>query len=217
MEPSWLSSTTNRNVVHAIDRDRAETEVEVLSADEESRLAFLGATRTLGRVPRGRLAVVDVGGGSSEIAVGTIPGGVSTACSLPIGSGDLAEAVRCSDPPTPDDLAAMRRRAREVLARCEVPRPQEAVAVGGSAMSLCRMGGTVLDVQALERAAGMVCDAPAERLAPRLGLDPERVRLLPAGILILDAIVRRLGCALQVGHGGLREGVCLELAGQAVA
>jgi exopolyphosphatase/guanosine-5'-triphosphate,3'-diphosphate pyrophosphatase len=73
----------------------------------------------------------------------------------------------------------------------------------------------VLDSSALARAAAMVCDGPADVVARRHGLDTERVRLLPAGILILDAAARRLGCALQVARGGLREGVCLALAGHA--
>ena len=70
-----------------------------------------------------------------------------------------------------------------------------------------------LDAPSLARAARMVCDAPAGEVARRHALDVERVRLLPAGILILDAAVRRLGCALHVARGGLREGVCLALAG----
>ncbi len=209
-----IRSAANRDAVRARLHADTGTGVDVLPGEEEARLAFLGATRMLGRTPGGPLAVVDVGGGSSEIAVGTVGAGVAFSCSLPIGSSYLAEAVACADPPTPENLAAMRRYAADVLAGCDAPEPAEAVAVGGSATSVLRMGGPVLDAAVLQRAAMMLCDGPSEVVAPRLGLDPERVRLLPAGILILDAVVRRLGCALQVGRGGLREGVCLDLAGQ---
>jgi exopolyphosphatase/guanosine-5'-triphosphate,3'-diphosphate pyrophosphatase len=209
-----IRGADNREDVRARLRADADTDVDVLAGEEEARLAFLGATRMLGRAPAGPLAVVDVGGGSSEIAVGTLAAGVAFSCSLAIGSSYLAEAVACADPPTPANLAAMRRHAAEALEGCHAPEAAEAVAVGGSATSVLRMGGPVLDAEVLGRAATMICDGPADVVAPRLGLDPERVRLLPAGILILDAVVRRLGCALQVGRGGLREGVCLDLAGQ---
>ena len=57
-------------------------------------------------------------------------------------------------------------------------------------------------------------DQLSRAVAERFGLDVERARLLPAGLLILDAAVCAIGRPLQVGNGGLREGVCLELAGQ---
>ena len=205
----------NREAVLAHVRDHARVEVEVLDGEDEARLAFLGATRTLPHRPEGALAVLDVGGGSSEIAVGTLEGGVTWSHSYAIGSGVLAEAHPCADPPTEREMDAMREHARAGFAAPDVPRAAEAVAVGGSATSLCRMGGLLLDEAGLQRAARLVCSLPAVEVAGRFGLDPERVRLLPAGILVLDAAIQRLGCALQVGRGGLREGVCLELAGKA--
>jgi len=211
-----MRGAANRDAVLDCIRERAGVELEILPGEEEARLAFHGATRTLPAVPEGSLAVLDVGGGSSEIAVGTAGGGVSWACSLPIGSSYLAEAHQRCDPPSADEIAAMREHADSVFAaRDDVPRPAAAAAVGGSATALCQMGGSVLDGPTLARAAQMVCDGPAEVVARRHGLDAERVRLLPAGILILDAAARRLGCALQVARGGLREGVCLALAGHA--
>ena len=58
----------------------------------------------------------------------------------------------------------------------------------------------------------MLSSEPAAEVAQRFALDPQRVRLMPAGMLILDAVSRRLGRPLQIGRGGLREGVLLELA-----
>src|SRR5215208_6903124 len=52
--------------------ETAGIEVEVLSEEEEGRLAFIGATKTLGHAVEGELGVVDVGGGSSEIILGTV-------------------------------------------------------------------------------------------------------------------------------------------------
>jgi exopolyphosphatase/guanosine-5'-triphosphate,3'-diphosphate pyrophosphatase len=59
----------------------------------------------------------------------------------------------------------------------------------------------------------VLSDAPATEVAERFALDPERVRLMPAGMLVLEAASQALGCPLTIGRGGLREGVLLELAG----
>jgi exopolyphosphatase/guanosine-5'-triphosphate,3'-diphosphate pyrophosphatase len=157
--------------------------------------------------------VVDVGGGSTELAVGTVDDGVSWWASFRLGSGHLADEYLRSDPPTAADLRAMARHAAGVFGELEVPRPDAAVAVGGSAASLRRMVGPVLEPGALQRALQVLGEAPAEHVADRYSLDPERVRLMPAGMLILAAATETLGCPLTIGRGGLREGVLLELAG----
>jgi exopolyphosphatase/guanosine-5'-triphosphate,3'-diphosphate pyrophosphatase len=58
----------------------------------------------------------------------------------------------------------------------------------------------------------VLAGAPATTVAAEWDIDVERVRLLPAGILVLGAAARRLGQPLEIGCGGLREGVLLELA-----
>jgi exopolyphosphatase / guanosine-5'-triphosphate,3'-diphosphate pyrophosphatase len=187
-------------------------DVEILDGEQEARLAFLGATRTLGRRLDGTIGVVDVGGGSTELAVGTYDGGVSWWCSFRVGSGSIAADHLTTDPPAREELAAARGHASEVLAHTTVPKPDCAVAVGGSAASLRAVVGDVLEPGTLERAMQLLSSAPAAAVAHRYGLDAERVRLLPAGILILDAASHALGQPLQIGHGGLREGVLLDMA-----
>ena len=92
-------SANGDELVAAI-RDAAGVDVHILSGDEEARLAFVGATRTLGHDPPGEVGVVDVGGGSSELVVGRAPGHVSWCTSFAIGSGDLADHCLRSDPPS---------------------------------------------------------------------------------------------------------------------
>ena len=65
--------------------------VAVLSGDDEARLAFAGATRTLQHAPLGEIGVVDVGGGSSELVAGTMADGVSWSASFRVGSAFLAD------------------------------------------------------------------------------------------------------------------------------
>jgi exopolyphosphatase/guanosine-5'-triphosphate,3'-diphosphate pyrophosphatase len=187
--------------------------VEILSEQDEARLAFLGASQTLGTRPSGLLGLVDVGGGSSELVVGDPDGTVRWWTSLPLGSGDLTAAFVHGDPPSAAEIDATRTRVRRALAEVKPPRPALAVAVGGSATSLLQMGGRVLDAEAFDRALSLLRRQPAVSVARETGLDAERVRLLAAGILILREVAGRFEQPLVVGSGGLREGVLLGAAG----
>jgi exopolyphosphatase/guanosine-5'-triphosphate,3'-diphosphate pyrophosphatase len=201
----------NRDELLAALRDRAGVEVTIVPGDHEARLAFEGATRTLESPPEGTIAVVDVGGMSTEIAVGTMAGGVTWARSYAIGSSALAAGCH-EDPPSATDMATMRAAARAAFIAHAVPPAEHAIAVGGSAASLPTLVGPVLDLAAVTRALGVLTSAPAEEIARLHNLAPERTQLLPAGILVLGAAAERLGKPLRIARGGLREGVVLELA-----
>ncbi len=82
----------------------AGVEVRVLSGEEEAHLAFAGATATLRDPPRGSIGVVDIGGGSSELVVGTIADGVTWSTTLPLGSGVLSHSHQHDDPPCPPQV-----------------------------------------------------------------------------------------------------------------
>jgi exopolyphosphatase / guanosine-5'-triphosphate,3'-diphosphate pyrophosphatase len=207
-----IRGASNREeFVETLER-RGGHSVAILDGDEEARLAFLGATRTLGHDLPGRVGVVDVGGGSTEIAIGTLAGGVAWSSSFRIGSGFLADHYLRSDPPSISELNAVRQHAAGVFEGLALPAPDCAVAVGGSAASLRRLVGAVLEPETLQRALRVLSGDSVAEVARRFALDPERVRLLPAGILVLDAASHRLGQPLQIGRGGLREGVLLDLA-----
>jgi exopolyphosphatase/guanosine-5'-triphosphate,3'-diphosphate pyrophosphatase len=200
----------------AVNRDQflagMTEQVEILDGDEEARLAFLGATATLGEELPGVVGVVDVGGGSTEIAIGTVADGVTWSSSFLVGSGALADRYLRSDPPSLDELRAVREHACDVFGARTVPHTDCAVAVGGSAASLRRLVGDVLDAGSLRQAIGALCAAPCAEVAERLALDTRRVRLLPAGIVILDAAAEQLRQPLRIGRGGLREGTVLDMA-----
>jgi exopolyphosphatase/guanosine-5'-triphosphate,3'-diphosphate pyrophosphatase len=184
--------------------------VMVLSGEEEARLAFVGAARTLDHLPNGTLGVVDVGGGSSELVIGTAPDHVSWCTSFGVGSGDLADEHLRSDPPSQVELATVRAHVKSALKGMTSPRPTEAVAVGGSATSLRRLAGPLLDAQAFARSLSLLATERTTEIARRFALDRERVRLLPAGLIILQAASELFGASLQIGRGGIREGVLLE-------
>ena len=194
----------------AVDRE-CGARLEILDGADEARLAFAGAVGMLAEPPAGLLGVVDVGGGSTELVVGTWAGGVTWSVSLPVGSSVVTEADLPTDPPSAAELAGLRGRLARVFAAVDVPRPERAYAVGGSATSLRRLvGGMSLERDALARGLQALVTRPAEEIAQRLGLHPDRARLLPAGILLLDAASHALQAPLELAGGGLREGVILE-------
>jgi exopolyphosphatase/guanosine-5'-triphosphate,3'-diphosphate pyrophosphatase len=191
--------------------EAAGAPVEILSEQEEGRLAFLGATKTLGHPVAGEVGVVDVGGGSSEIIIGTVAEGVRAVRSFKIGSGAIAEEFLGNDPPSASEIRAVRDYIGEFFNGIEVEQPDQAVAVGGSATSLRTLVGAVLEYETLERAVRVLASDPIADVAKRFELDPRRVRILPAGVLILEKLSELLGQPLQIGKGGLREGVILDL------
>lgn len=205
-----VRQAANREVLLSAVRSTCGLEIEILSAQEEARLAFVGVAGTLGHLPRGELGVVDVGGGSSELVVGSAPDQISWCRSFALGSGELADDYLRSDPPSTAELGAARARVAAVLGGLEPPQPAEVVAVGGSATSLCALAGSLLDADALTRSLRLLASERAAQIARRFGLELERVRLLPAGLLILQAASEALGGALSVGRGGIREGILLE-------
>jgi exopolyphosphatase/guanosine-5'-triphosphate,3'-diphosphate pyrophosphatase len=203
----------NGAVLAAAVREACGLEVEILTAEEEARLAFVGAARALGPLGPRSLGVVDVGGGSSELVVGEAPDRVAWSTSFPLGSGDLARKHLRSDPPTAEEVAAARGEIDGLLGEIDVPQPEEAAAVGGSAASLARLAGRILDAGAFAGALAELIAAPRRDVARRFGLEVERVRLLPAGLVILQAASEQFGTPLLVAGGGLREGVLLEASG----
>ena len=112
---------------------------------------------------RGRVGVVDVGGGSTEIAVGTVEDGVSWWASFRLGSGHLADEYLRSDPPAAAELQAMSAHAAGVFGALDVPRPDAAVAVGGSAASLRRLVGAVLEPETHAARAARALGRPVRR------------------------------------------------------
>src|SRR5829696_2352115 len=206
-----IREAKNRDKVVKQLAESTGVDVQVLSDEEEGRLAFLGATKSLGHPVDGTVAVVDVGGGSSEVVMGTVAEGVSAVRSFKIGSGSLAEEYLDSDPPSAAEIRRLREAIDDFFAEEGLERPDQAVAVGGSATSLRTLVGAVLEYETLERAVRVLANDEITEVAKRFELDPRRVRLLPAGVLLLEKLSELLARPLQIGKGGLREGIILDL------
>lgn len=207
----------------AADGARAAAEVEaatgvpllVLAHDEEACLTLLGVTG--GRPVTDELAVLDIGGGSSEVVHASPRGGV-TVEGVRIGAARLCAAVVRHDPPTADELAALRAEAAGHVVALSPIAPEELVAVGGTATNLARVlgdgsPGPILTRARLREALEVLASGPAAEVAEVHGLNPVRARVLPAGAAILDAILERYGLdAVRVAAEGIREGVVLAVA-----
>jgi exopolyphosphatase/guanosine-5'-triphosphate,3'-diphosphate pyrophosphatase len=187
----------------------AELPVRILTGSEEARLSFIGATKRLGAPAEGSIVVVDVGGGSTELAVGTVDDGATWDATFRLGSGMLTEAYVTADPPAARELKHMRQHIGGVFEGLELPYVDKAVAVGGTATSLKKLVGSELDHETLERGLRILGESSIAELGERFDVTPERAHLLPAGMLVLEELSDLIDLPLQIGNGGLREGVIL--------
>jgi exopolyphosphatase/guanosine-5'-triphosphate,3'-diphosphate pyrophosphatase len=117
-----------------------------------------------------------------------------------------------ADPPAAAEIAELRERVREALAELDPPPATRAFAVGGTAISLLRLVDSPVDAGSFERTVEAVVALPREKAGEHFAIHPDRVRLLPAGLLILGGVAGRLGLELTIAGGGLREGAVLALA-----
>ncbi len=221
-DPYAMATAATRDASNGDDllkavHEESGVKIDVLDEHEEARLAFMGATRALPAETAERIAVIDVGGGSTEVAIGTLSDGVKWSTSFRIGSGMVTDRFFAADPPSVDDLDTARAFVDEMFTDYNFPQVDLAIAIGGSASSLRRMVGGVLEHETMERAIRLITRNAATEMADDFGLDIERVQVLPAGIMILEDISIRLGQPLRIGKGGLREGKLLELLAAQVA
>jgi exopolyphosphatase / guanosine-5'-triphosphate,3'-diphosphate pyrophosphatase len=190
--------------------------VRVLSAEEEGRLAWDGAVSAAAELARS-IAVCDVGGGSTELLVGTPEDGPAWARSVDIGCLRLTERYLRNDPPSKTELRALHAEVENAFASLAIPLPQAALATGGTARALKKLVGPRLGDAELAAALRRLCKRGSKEIASSAGVDPERARTLAAGAAILVEVQRSLHVPLTVSRAGLREGVALTLLERAEA
>ncbi len=187
----------------------------IVDHEEEGLLMFLGVTG--GRAPDGDMLVVDVGGGSTEL-VDVDRSGSARAVGLALGSARLTRALLTGDPPLRSDLEGVRAVAARILRDAPNVKPVEIVGVGGTVSNLLKLvpgdaGEPVLSRRGIAIALTLILEQPAAESAARFGVRPERARLLPAGGVITDEILRRYGAdSMRVSEEGIREGAVLAAA-----
>lgn len=195
----------NADELLAVLRRATGVPARVLSADEEGRLAYEGALAQTRFAPK-RVAVCDVGGGSTEVVIGT-RATVDFCCSLDIGSLRVARRFLGGDPPGKRAVAAARYEIATCFDSLEAPPVDGAMATGGSARSLRKLAGSrTLGERELASLVKTISKRTSSQIARDAGLDPIRAQTLLGGALILAEAQKRLGVPLEVARGGLREG-----------
>ncbi|HEX2313867.1 MAG TPA: Ppx/GppA phosphatase family protein [Thermomonospora sp.] len=199
-------------------------DLQVLPGDEEARLTFLAVRRWYGW-SSGRLLVVDIGGGSLEIASG-IDEAPDVAISLPLGAGRLTRDRLTADPAPPEELRELRRYVRAEIARRvgEVARygpPDHAVATSKTFKQLARIAGAPASAEGplvkrtlrhgdLTEWSEKLARMSADERAALPGVSEQRAPQLPAGAVVADAAMDLFEVdELEVCPWALREGVIL--------
>jgi exopolyphosphatase / guanosine-5'-triphosphate,3'-diphosphate pyrophosphatase len=221
---SAVRDAANGDDVLASVRSATGVDIAVLPGPEEARLTFLAARRWFGW-SSGKVLMLDIGGGSLEIAMGIdeVP---DVTISLPLGAGRLTRNWLTRDPPTADETRQLRRHVRAEIARRagEVTRlgpADRAVATSKTFRQLARIAGAapsgegsyvrrvVGHADIAELAKRLATMSVAER-ADMPGVSRTRAPQLAAGALVADAAMDLFGLnELEICPWALREGVIL--------
>jgi exopolyphosphatase/pppGpp-phosphohydrolase len=103
----------------------------------------------------------------------------------------------------------MNAEAENAFAHLEPPPVLSALAVGGSARATRRLVGADLGEPELAEALRLLAKHTPREIARRFGVDRARAEILPAGVILLTEVQKRLGVRLHVCDGGIREGAVL--------
>ena len=221
---SAVREAKNGEQVLARIREQTGAQINVMTGPEEARLTFLAARRWFGW-SSGRLLVIDIGGGSLEVASGTDEE-PDVVASLPLGASRLTRDWFTSDPPSADDVRRMRKHVRAQIAREAGGRlrqgpPDHVVGSSKTFRQLARIAGAApsgegpyvkrtlrhADVAALAERLPTMSQAERAKLP---GVSASRIAQLPAGAIVADAILDLLGVdQIELCPWALREGVIL--------
>jgi exopolyphosphatase/guanosine-5'-triphosphate,3'-diphosphate pyrophosphatase len=221
---SAIREAPNGAAVLADVLERTGVEVEVLSGADEARLTFLAVRRWFGW-SAGRLLVLDIGGGSLELAAGDDEE-PEVAVSVPLGAGRLTRDFLAGDPPTADDVREVRRVARAALGSVvgkllRSGEPRIAVATSKTFRQLARIAGAapssegfhvrrVLSSDDLRTWVPKLAEMTAAERARLPGVSESRAPQLLAGAIVAEAALDLLGIEeVEIGPWALREGVIL--------
>ncbi|MET8250222.1 Ppx/GppA phosphatase family protein [Micromonospora sp. NPDC005197] len=225
---SAVRDATNAADVLARVRDETGVRLEVLSGADEARMTFLAVRRWFGW-SAGRLLVLDIGGGSLEIAAG-IDEDPDVAISLPLGAGRLSrERLRVDpDSATPPSAEAVDKLREYVDGRLNKVVDQltevgwgRAVATSKTFRTLARLAGAApsgaglwarrsLTREGLRQVIGFIRHIPPSQLVELEGVSAGRAHQLLAGAVVAEAVMRRLDLdTLDICPWALREGVIL--------
>lgn len=205
-------------------RSALGVEPEVIGGVEEAALSFRGATGVLGGAHPGPYLVVDLGGGSTEVVLGSDT--PEAAFSMDVGCVRITERHLRSDPPTRDEVAAAEADVRAALdlAARHVPLGRTGTLVGlaGSVTTVTAhalrlpaydptaIDGSVLGVDEVVRACDDLLALDRASRAALGFMHPGRVDVIGAGALVWREVVQRVRAEVAAGGGALSSVVTSE-------
>lgn len=215
----------NREEFFAGIEQRLGVRPEIITGDEEARLSFAGA---LSRVqPEAEpVLVMDIGGGSTELIVGSATGEVASAISLDLGSVRLTERFLKTGPPDPADVQRAARHIDDLLDTSGVDFGSVAtwIGVAGTATTLAgvalrlttydreRVHGTTIAQPALADLLTLLVRSDVEQIRALPSMHPGRADVITAGTLIACRVGARLGVAgMLVSESDILDGLALQL------
>lgn len=221
---SAIREAGNGEAVIAEINERTGVNIDVLSGDDEARLTFLAVRRWFGW-SSGRLLVVDIGGGSLELASGADEE-PDIAVSLPLGAGRLTRDFIDSDPAKDQEIKALRRHARAEIADSigplrRVGAPRLAVATSKTLKQLARIAGAPpssesaylrrrLKSSDVRQLVTLLSGLSVAERAKLPGVSAGRAAQLLAGAIVAESVMDLLEVEeLEVCPWALREGVIL--------
>lgn len=222
---SAIREAPNGDAVLANVRKETGVDLQVLPGEDESRLTFLAARRWFGW-SAGRLLLVDIGGGSLELASG-IDEDPDVALSLPLGAGRLTRERLSGNPPKPAQIRAVRKQVRADIARVirditKVGAPDLYVGSSKTIRSLARLAGAAPSAEGqyvrrtlarddLKRIVTRIAPLSSSQRGDLPGVSENRAHQLLAGALVIEAVMDLVGIEeLVVCPWALREGVILQ-------
>ncbi|MGH2925240.1 MAG: Ppx/GppA phosphatase family protein [Solirubrobacterales bacterium] len=226
---SAVRDADNSSVFLAELRERFALSAHILDGAEEARLTYVGTSA--GRDPVDATLVVDIGGGSTELVVGS-GSGVSFHASLQAGTVRHTERYLTTDPPGPDDLDALANDVRGLidaeLADTAIASADKGIAVAGTPTSLAAIEqglepydpelvhGFELSLDAIQRMYSMLASMSLEERLEVAGLQPSRAPTIVAGVVILIQVMRAFGLRrVEVSEHDILYGAALDAAGRA--
>jgi exopolyphosphatase/guanosine-5'-triphosphate,3'-diphosphate pyrophosphatase len=228
---SATRDATNRDEFFAMTKELLGVEAEVISGDEEARLSFTGAVGDLDP-DDGPFLVTDLGGGSTELVVGTWDGKraeITGALSVDIGCVRITERCLHSDPPTAAEIAAAREfAARTLQPAFDVVPVEEARTWVGVAGTITTLSALAQDLPAYEserthlsrlsreeisRTAQRLLGATKDERAANPVIHPGRVDVIAGGALITEVLAEKLTgvTGLLVSEHDILDGIALSL------
>ena len=207
-------------IIANINKDFA-IDLQVLSGEEEAKLTFLAARRWFGW-SSGRLLVIDIGGGSLEIAVG-VDEAPEVAVSLPLGAARLTQNHLVGDPFTEKSIRNLRDHIEEQLdsilpALVHHQDTDRAIATSKTLRTLARLCGDWFDgngkqikIDSIRKICNRLSDMKFDERAKLPGVSGNRARQIVAGAFVTESVMRNLDLReLEICPWALREGVILK-------